>query len=285
LYSGRADHELPDPSGRDGSDPVRATSGSSPTIGNGFQARSQDGFAITSAAELTSDSIVTLPNGMEVLYGVALSEGLLAPAALAEAKQEQEETEQEQKQEEQKNNDTQPMNDEAEAVMADALTKAEGATIGAMVDLIKNDGVLSPFNIEELASRLQVEPEVVQQRTQVALRGYMEDANRGAAKAANTDEGLAHEALQDARQHRRSEMNEAMQRHGMTGRTGHYGPIVQDFVASLADTQPARVLGAKTGPGITVNQAVTGEITVTIEGQGTFRYEDAVRQGLVVVTR
>jgi hypothetical protein len=264
---------------------VRVVAGS-PVLGEGYTARTADGFPIASADELRPDSVITLPSGEQTSYEVAKMLGLVSPEALRqpqhpEVDQRQQDVDQQQ---EQQHKETEPMAPEAEAIMREVITKAEGAAIGAAIDVIENDGVLSTANAEELASVLQVEPATIQERSQVALRGYQDDAYRGAARAARTDEALAAEALQDARQNRRSTLNEKMQHHFMHGTTHQYGEMVTDFVAGLGATDPTRVLSAETGSGITVSQDGQGEIILTIPEVGTMRYEDAVRGGHVVVT-
>lgn len=251
-----------------------------PDLG-GFTARTQDGIPITSTADLQPNSRVTLPDGTETDYEVAKMAGLLTTEAILQMQQDQTPDQREEKTPEKQ---TEPMDAQAEAVMREVIGKSEGAAIGAMLDVLQNDGVLSTQTVEELASVLQVEPRVVLARADVAIRGYAEDAYRGSARAAQTDDALAAEALHDARECRRSEFDEAAREHFFTGVTKHYAPLVRDYLSGLAATDPTRVLAAETGSGIAVSQDSQGEILLSIPGIGTMRYEDAVAGGHVVVT-
>jgi hypothetical protein len=213
-----------------------------------------------------------------------------APRAQTEAEQyeaaraQEEQAQKDAEQAAQRPSDQESMDPEGEKIMADAFDRAQDSTIGCAMDVINSDdGVISRANIEELASRLGILPEVAQQRADVAMKAYADDAARGGAKAAGTDVALAEEALQAVRSDGSGRLRDAASTHFQTGRTGQYGDLVRGYVAGLAFTDPQRVLGAEVGQGITVSQHPTGDIVVTIDGS-THRFSDAVKMGLISVT-
>lgn len=286
LYSG----DLPTNAGPGEETHIRGQLGG--TDLGGFSARTADGaYPVLNAADLQPNDIVTLPNGMETLYHLAQAYGLLPSGARQAAAPSQDgDTDQgpnndddtgRQEQEQDPLDYKEPMSQEAESAMVEALDKG-GDTVFAALANLQQTGEISRTVIEEYASKLQVEPAVIEQKAEVILRGYTTDACRGASRIADTDETLAYEALHDATKSRRSEFNEAMERHLETGKTGHYAPLVTEYIAKLADTAPARVLSAEVGPGITVERDIHGDILVTTEGQSC-RYEDAVNARLVTV--
>lgn len=263
---------------------------SAPDLG-GYTARTQGGSIITSAAELRPDDLVKIGD-IETTVEVARMNGLLGPGALQGGAQAQSDNANQQgannndddtgRQDQQQHLDrNEPMAPEAEAAMIEALDKG-GDTVFAALASLQQDGTISRTVIEEYASKLQVEPHEVEHKASVILKGYQDDACRGAARIVGTDEALAHEALHDATRNRRSAFNAAMEKHLETGRTGHYAPLTKDYIASLGDTDPGRVLAAEVGQGVTVSQGHQGEVIVTIDG-ATYRYEDAVRAGLITV--
>jgi hypothetical protein len=288
IHSGGQFQERNAPEGR-----VNAYT-AAPNLGN-FTARNSVGDPITSVADLKPDSLVTLPNGMTTLYSVAKENGLLNPGAFQQQGQRQDQLEQDQNQQQQQQQDQNegdmgkaadavPMDADSEAVMREALHHDEGAVVQAASDLIDGSGKIGDDLIARFSAAYNCPPEQVHQRVQVALRGYEGDAVRGTARAAHTDESLAFEALQDARNNRRGEFNKAANQHFQTGGTKAYEPIATDFIAGLGTTQPARVLGAYCGPGVSVSQGSDGEVLVTLPQVGTVRYEDAVRQGWISVS-
>lgn len=262
---------------------------SAPSLGGGITARTADGsYPVTNVADLKPTDIVRLPNGYETTVEVARMNGLLSPGTLPgqqpqQQAQDQGENDQTQQQDQQQqaSDPKESMGPEAESAMVEVLEKGGDTAFAALASLQQN-GEVSRAVITEYATRLGVEPHVVEQKAAVILRGYSDDACRGASRVAGTDEALAYEALHDATKTRRSAFNEAMERHMETGRTGVYAPMVKDYIAGLGDTAPDRVLSAETGAGVQISRGLQGEIVVTT-AEGSFRYEDAVRQGIVVV--
>lgn len=275
-------------------DSGKVYSGQNGILGN-CEVRTQVGDRVTDYSAVRPDDVVTIPGVGETLVQVALDNGLLrrdpstgrliATTGDEIAHNEQKAQDEQKRQDDLKPSETEPMEAEAEAVMREVIAKAEGATIGAMVSLLASeDGTLGRASVDELATALQVQPSVIEARTQVALRGYAADAYRGSARVAQTDEALAAEALHYAREHRRSDFNRAAEKHGMDGTTKQYAPMVMDYVASIGATEPGRVLSAEVGDGVTIGRDAQGEVVLTIQGIGTMRYEDAVRGRYVVVS-
>ncbi|MGE0652476.1 MAG: hypothetical protein AB7P12_12100 [Alphaproteobacteria bacterium] len=289
LYSGMSQAEavaLASPSLQ--SNAVR--SGGPVNIG-GFTATTPAGDPIINASELREDSLVTVqtPDGpVTTEYRVALQANLLNAQAQPQGRPQQQQQEQHQQQDQQdqenkgdmdKADDAVRMDEAAEQVMVEALSRDEGAVVQAASDLIES-GVVGDDMLARLAAPGE-NPEQVHAKVQVAIEGYRGDAVRGAARHAGTDEALAYEALMANAGS--PQMKQAMMDHLNRGGTRQYSQFVRDHVAAIAESAPERIITAQCAPGISVRDEGGGEIIVTIDGR-SHRWQDAIQQGLVRVS-
>lgn len=153
-----------------------------------------------------------------------------------------------------------------------------GQQVTVMQELI-NSGEVSPNSLARASSEAQREPSEMSAHLSQVMQSFRSEAVAVVTSLGSDDpEGF----FDWAKEHRPREFKRAMETHGMERSTKGYGPIHQEFVATMADHDPASVLGAKFGSGITAER-IGKQIVLNIPGKGQVSYGAALRAGLITV--
>lgn len=280
LNSGLSAEEHASLHSRGGEGAVRVRTGGETRDLGGYTARSADGSAITNAAELRDDSVITLANGYETDYASLKEAGI--PLGDRQTEQQQEPSEQELAEQEQRAEQAREQTDglgpEAYKVMKGALDKAEGTVLDTAMEIINSeDGVISDQGVVALADALGVQPEQARQHVTTVLAGYERDAVQAAHNATGLHPELVTEALRDAFKSRPSEFREAAQRHLNEGGAEAYNTFALDYVARLAETEPHRLIGKDLGS-VRPYAGPNGEVLVKTNG-GVMSWQDYIHGG------
>lgn len=245
------------------------------------EARSPIGQRITDAAQLTSDSIVRFA-GVETSIATLVTLGLVVRDGVTgtfRAVEPQQATSQPAPAE-----PAARMDDHSEAIVAEATEKAAGETMAAAVEIMSSDGRVSDGTVARIASRLSIEPEQARARIAHVQEAYARAAVAAGAKAAETSEEVAHDALQSARTARTSELRQAAEQHFTSGAPAGYKDFVIDFVAGLGTSDPDRILTATPVPGRTVRwDAQSRQVLVKMADGSETTWAAAVRSGLIML--
>ncbi|MBN9087030.1 MAG: hypothetical protein J0J01_08995 [Reyranella sp.] len=271
---------------------------SAPT-GDQLSFRTTSGMAVHDPAAIKPDDVVNLGNGMgETSVAVAMAMGLLArspaghivpvgaaapPSSPPPDDKGPKPPLQPQQDERQQDTPNTRLDDESEATITDALTRAPGASIGVAVAAIDNGGEVPDAQVGQLAAELGMEPSQVRAKIASVQAAYAKEATTSAAKAAGTSEEMVAEAFEHFRRTGSSDFRAAMNAHFQSGRAD-YGSFVIDFVANLDQVDPARILEANTTAGRSVRwDAPSKQILVKVPGRGEMPWSVAVRQRLISV--
>lgn len=170
---------------------------------------------------------------------------------------------------------------ESETVLTDLASKTYPGTQVAAVNDIVMRGELSEGTIARIASEMRIEPGAAGDRVSKVIAAFETQARSvvGAAGVGDFDDFTAW-----AHENRPNDLREAMRRHGMERTTEGYRKLANEYVASMADHDPAAILEAEFGSGITAHRTPDGRIYLNLPGRGQVGYREAVRMGLVTVT-
>lgn len=258
-------------------------------------ARTATGLPIRDASQLTNDCTVKV-GGIETNVETAIAMGALVrdPATgmlraagnepMSDQQMLDEAIRREQEQIPQQDSDAptaQPLDEESEAYLQDAFTNASGPAMVLAADFIDKGGDISPHNLEQFASRLQIEPTEAARRVQHVAKAMSTEAAQVSARFCGTTTAVAEEALEHARQAQSPALKAAMDKHVNTG-VADYRAVVTDYIASLGTTDPNRILNSNPVPGRSVRwDQASGTVVVTLSDGSTYSWENAVRAGLI----
>jgi hypothetical protein len=156
---------------------------------------------------------------------------------------------QQQEQEKQQQQEANPSLDpESEALITNALTHAQGETIGVALSVIDSGGQVSEASVQQLAARLNLEPAQARAQIEKVRDAYVHEAVTHTAKVTGTNDTMAREALAAAEQRNPSAYRQAAEEHFSTGRPA-YDTFVREYVAELDKTDPGSILNAAPVPG------------------------------------
>jgi hypothetical protein len=272
-------------SSRDYVDPAAATRGPAPAV-DLSTARTSSGIKISDPAALTLDSIIAF-DGMETTVEVAMGMGHVTrdasgrfvvtggptPTEQAEAEAVAQDT---------AAPETRPVMDaQSEALLSQACAVAPSQVLAASAAII-GAGSITAQAVEQIATGMGIEPAEARARIAVVMKGYADEAVTHAAKAAQTSNVVAQEALAAFSKAKPSAFREAAERHAHTGMPD-YGTAVVDYVAALEQTDPQRILSYApvAGRHVYFNQS-NGRIMVRFDGTET-TWDNSVRQRLITV--
>lgn len=245
-------------------------------------ARSATGERISDHARLTAETIITY-KGMETSLGTLLQlgevtrdgDGTFRPVAAGASPQQQAET---------PAPEANPsLDDASEGFLTEATTKAPGETMAAMVSIIGTDGAVSDGTISNLASRMGIEPEAARARVAHVQAAYSLEAATAGAKEAHTTPAVASEAYEHARRSSKvSDLRQLAERHVTTGKPVGYGDVVTEYVATMDQRDPSRILTSVPVAGRTTRwDKASKQVIVTLPNGAEVAWGDAVRQGLI----
>jgi hypothetical protein len=169
--------------------------------------------------------------------------------------------------------------------VTNALTHAQGETIGVALSVIESGGQVSEASVGQLAARLGLEPEMARAQIEKVRDSYIHEAVTYTAKTTGTDSAMAREALQAAAQRDRSAYNRVAEEHFSTGRPG-YDHFVTDYVAELDKTEPHAILNATPVPGYSTRwDHNTGQVILRFPDKSEMAWSDAVRLKYIMLKR
>lgn len=181
-----------------------------------------------------------------------------------------------------KSEGNQPLDEKSEAYLSEAFDKANGAAVGAAMDLIEA-GEVSTSRVERLAADLGIEPSEAAARIEHVQAAYLTEAVGAAAKYLGGDAELAAEVLEWAGEAIPGKAQEAALAHFTTGRADYSG-LVQEWLAALPESDPETALGATMPAGCSVyRDSTSGAVLVRLPHGGVVEWSAAVRGGLLRV--
>ena len=153
-----------------------------------------------------------------------------------------------------------------------------GLQVSALQEIIAS-GQATPQTINRAASEAGVEPSEMDARVSGVMKHFETQAMQ-AVKGYGSEDPAAF--FEWAREHQHRGLKTAMQAHGMERSTRGYEPMYREYVASMAEHDPASVPNAKFGGGITA-QDVGDKVLLNIPGKGQMTYRTALKAGLIKV--
>jgi hypothetical protein len=261
-------------------------------------ARTASHQRISDPASITGDDILMV-DGSETTVAVALMNGWLvrdnhsgllrSPQADGDLRQQGDDANKQQQDDANKQQQDEPnpsLDPESEAIVTNALTHAQGETIGVALSVIENGGAVSEASVGQLAARLGLEPEQARAQIEKVRDAYIEEAVNHTAKTTGTNSVMAREALQAAAQRDRSAYNRAAEEHFSTGRPG-YDHLVREYVAELDKSEPDAILNSPPpAPGYSTRwDHNTGQVILRFPDKSEMAWSDAVRLGYIMLNR
>jgi hypothetical protein len=250
----------------------------------GFSATTATGGPVSDLAKLAADDLVTI-GGETMSTEIALHLGLLmrdgrsgmirSPDA-TEARAN--EAEQEQQPDQENDQDASVLDDQGEAIMAEAFEVAPGETLSAANDIM-DGGEVSSHNIEQLATRLGVEPGEVAARVEHARAAYHHEAVTVSARRVGVSLSTATAALAHARENSLGDLKQAAEQHIHTGKP-RYDHIVRGYVENLDSIDPDYILASM--PGKARWDAGSQQVVIK-SSRGEMGWGAAVRAGLIKI--
>jgi hypothetical protein len=276
---------------------VRSTDATPVSVQSGwsYPVRNSAGMPIADPAAVAPDHIVDLgpAGGGETTVEVAIMMGLLTrnaaghvvPVGSATVPQQQQEAGDQEKEQQQQQPQDEPnpaLDPESEAIVANALTHAQGEAIGVAVSIIEKDGEITDASVAQLAARLGQEPAEARAQIEKARDAYVKEAVTHTAKTTGTTDAMAQEALHFAQKNNPQAFRRAAEEHWMTGKPS-YDHLVREYVAELGTKEPRRILEAATIPGYSARwDAQSGQVLLRFQGQ-EMSWGDAVRLGYIML--
>jgi hypothetical protein len=251
-------------------------------------ARTGTGQRVTDPALLTPDTIIT-HGGIETTLGTLLAIGQVMRDANGNyrsvAPGSEQAPQQPQQDREPTDNDTlppnEPLDEQSEAVLTEALTKAPAQCVGAAASFINANGAVSDEAISQLAIATGQEPEAVREKFAQVTAAYSREAVKLGAKGALCSEEVSREALEWARHAKASELKETANRHFAEGRANYTGFVI-DYLATLDQRDPNRILTATPVKGRSVHWDKGNNCVVVTLADGTeMSWSAAVRAKLI----
>jgi hypothetical protein len=124
-----------------------------------------------------------------------------------------------------------------------------------------------------------VTPDEVTARIAQARAAFAAQATKAVEKLGSSDpSGFFSWAATE----RSRELRDAVMQHATERTTGAYAGLYQDFVSGVAERDPAAVLTADFGSGITARQ-VKDKVLLSIPGRGEMDFKVALKAGLITV--
>lgn len=238
--------------------------------------------------EIADDTRVTLAGGMEMTVRSAAQMGLLvknaagqwteaaAPGVTGSERPKGEEPKEDGEDDDGEDGPPPRQDEETEAIMADAYTRAPQESISAAQAYVQAGGEMPQAATEALAARLGIEPAEAAAKVEQVTAGYTKEAHVSLSKTFGDD--LSAEVFEWAKENARTKLNEAAMRHFNTGRPD-YDAIARDYLVHLAKSDPQRIAGATFPGGATTRIAPDGTVVLR-ERNGVERsFVAAVRSG------
>jgi hypothetical protein len=169
---------------------------------------------------------------------------------------------------------------DTEAVLGEATNRLGGSTVLSLVDRVVTGKSIAEVN--ELASRLGVEPADVHARIGTITRAFQGQAQRALGFDVDTFATFSAWAQQN---HSKESLEAIRQQVGYADLSG-IKKLAEAFKRSGAAWNEQDVLEADFGDGVTAHRdSRTGKIIMTIDGEGSMTFQDAVRYGRINVAR
>ena len=174
-----------------------------------------------------------------------------------------------------------PLSRGAEAVLADLRAKVGATEIAGLMAGLVDGREMNQFALNTLASNLGVLPDEARAIVDSIADAYADQARRYTASK-GVDEGLLPLFVDFAQERHQMALRDAGMRQALHGDLSGLDSIIKDFKANLDTLDPASILSAKFGSGITA-QIVNGRLVLNVPGHGQMLYSAAVRAGIVSV--
>jgi hypothetical protein len=250
--------------------------------GQGLEIRSQAGFPRTLANAAPGD-LVRLPNGLETTIENAERLGYIqrnGNSGMIEKAPEV--TRPDDTAEDGRGLDGAQAfaNRVAEEVLTDIASKTmPGSQTAAVVDVI-DKGEITEATIGRLATEYRVEPDVMRGMVSIVREEFVKTASRAMEEAGVPDPV---EAANWLKANKPADYREAIQALTMQRDPSAFRRLGAIFMQN--GISPADVLGADFGDGVTAHRDSTGRVVLSIPGKGQVAWTEAVRLGLVRVSR
>jgi hypothetical protein len=247
----------------------------------GFSATTATGGPIADLASLQGSDLVTI-GGETMSAEVALHLGLLVrdPRSGMIRSRDANEARANAAEQEQQNDEEVPpaLDDHSEAILSEVVEGARGEALSA-ADNIMETGEISSHNVEQLASRLGIEPHEVQARAEHVRAAFHRQAVEVSSRSVGVSPAVAAAALEHARLHNHSALKQAAEQHINAGDV-RYDSFVREYVQNLDSIAPDYILSAL--PGKARRDAGTGSIVVKTR-HGEMLWGAGVRAGLIKI--
>jgi hypothetical protein len=168
-----------------------------------------------------------------------------------------------------------------------ALPEATEATMGELLELLPESTQMAAVNtlaegdIEFAVRALRgagFQAEVARELVQGIRDSFEAQARTAVARMGLVDPDAV---FAWAHQHAPKALVEAAKHHAFERNTRGYGDLVTDYLIDLERTDPAMVLGATFGEGVSVGRTSTGAIYVELPSGEQVSWAQAVRDGMV----
>jgi hypothetical protein len=249
----------------------------------GFKATTATGAPISDLAALSPNDLVTISGEtmpLEVAMHIGLlvrdqKSGLITTTGGHEA---QPDAAKETQRDEQQNDSEAPsaLDDTSEAILTEAFQGAMGETLSAANDIMVA-GEVSAHNVEQLATRLGLEPDQVVANVEHVRAAYFKEAVSASSRRVGVSPAIAEAALAHARQNYLGDLMQAAEQHIHSGKP-NYESFVRDYAQNLDSYAPDFILSSL--PGKARRDAGTGQIVVKTR-RGEMLWGAAFRAGLV----
>ncbi len=95
----------------------------------------------------------------------------------------------------------------------------------------------------------------------------------------------AEDVYQWARENAPGELQKAMSRLGTMRQTGGFNDLAQRYVQNLDTINPAAILNADFGPGVTVKREAGGKLIVHTDRGDSYPWQSAIKAGIIKLSR
>jgi len=249
----------------------------------GFTARTATGAPVSDLATLSTSDLVTI-GGETMSAEVALHLGFLVRDPRSgmirspQGRETQPDAAKETQRDEQQNDGETPsaLDDTSEAILTEAFEGAMGESLAAANDIMVT-GEVSAHNVEQLATRLGLEPDQVVANVEHVRAAYFKEAVSASSRRVGVSPAIAEAALAHARQNNLGGLMQAAEQHIHSG-TPNYDSFVRDYAHNLDSYAPDFILSSL--PGKARRDAGTGQIVVKTR-RGEMLWGAAFRAGLI----
>ncbi|MBW7057011.1 hypothetical protein KY389_09945 [Paracoccus bogoriensis] len=180
--------------------------------------------------------------------------------------------------------DTFRASDDAEGALTALVESLPPGTQMAALNALVETGQVGPEMIERMARQSGAEPADLARQIEAAHAGFYDSVMDRVEAMGVHDSDLFGDFIEGDPKLSR-EMQQAVRNLMMTNDATGFDRLAERFVQSLDRVDPQAVKEALTASGIPHRRSPGGELVLTFEGHGEVSYQEAVKQGLIRVSR